>query len=158
MPTPHPTERQRETKQLFLLSFGRFQLSLNFIFPFLFNATDLFSKVRRDVVVFITYYDCLILTLNISSISMQSAKSKTYKSRSSKSSKSMRLFAKSGKSKGSKSSNDADDAWGGAINAVSYLEYTPIGSGNKSSGPSLNGVRTWSAVTAVILLGSFWML
>jgi hypothetical protein len=95
---------------------------------------------------------------------VQSAKSKTYKSHSSKSSKSksfktMKLFAKSGKSKGSKSSDSYDNAWGGAINAVSYLEYTPIGSENKSSGPSLNGVRSWSAATAVtIFLGAFMML
>ena len=94
---------------------------------------------------------------------MQSAKSKTYKSHSSKSSKSkasktMMLFAKSGKSKGSKSSDSYDNAWGGAINAVSYLEYTPIDSENKSSGPSLNGVRSGTAATAVIFLGAFMML
>lgn len=94
---------------------------------------------------------------------MQSAKSKTYKSHSSKSSKTkssktMTLFAKSGKSKGSKSSDSYDNAWGGAINTVSYLEYTPIGLENKSSGPSQNGVRSWSAATAVIFLGAFMTL
>ena len=53
----------------------------------------------------------------------------------------------------------SDNTWGGAINAVSYIEYTPIGSENKSSGPSLNGVRSWSAATAVtIFLGAFMML
>jgi hypothetical protein len=92
----------------------------------------------------------------------QSAKSKTYKTHSStseaKASKTMTLFAKSGKSKGSKSSNSYDNAWGGAINVVSYLEYTPIGSENKSSGPSLNGVRSWSAATTVIFLGTFMMM
>ncbi len=89
-------------------------------------------------------------------------KSKTYKTHSSKSkskaSKTKTLFTKSGKSKGSKSSDSYDNAWGGAINAVSYLEYTPIGLENKSSGLSLNGVKSWSAAITVIFLGTFMML
>ncbi len=92
----------------------------------------------------------------------QSAKSKTYKTHSSKSkskaSETKTLFTEDGKSKGSKSSDWYDNAWGGAINAVSYLEYTPIGLLNKSSGNSLNGVRSRSAATTVIFLGTFMML
>lgn len=105
----------------------------------------------------------LKLTWNISFLPLQSAKSKTYKSNSSKSSKSeaskkFALFEKSGKGKGGKSRTGFDDAWGGAINAASYLEYAPIGSENKSSGPSLNGVKSWTVVAAVIFLGTFLML
>ena len=96
-----------------------------------------------------------------SSFLKQSAKSKTYKNHSSKSSKSkaskkFALFEKSGKGKGGKSiTSHDDDEWGGAINAVSYLEYAPVGSEDKSSGHSPNGLMSWTVVVAVIFLGSF---